>query len=384
MRIEVRGEPGAVVAALDRSTGARRWQRPFESTEWVIITAVTALGGDIVVAGSFGGTLRVIDKVVTSGGGSDGFVARLGADGKLGWLVRLGGAGSDGVQGVAVGGDPKAPRIAIAGTFSLGAELHGESLKSTDEKSPFGDAFVAELDASGARRWSATFGSRADDAVAGVTIDQRGEVIVAANVHEVVSLAGSALVPRGAGDGLVVWYSDGGELGNAVLVGGDDFDGLRAITAVDDRVVVGGFFSGKIELSSIRSSTRAPARESRLPVGSSASRSCGSFASARAIATRCRSPPESCGGRLRPRPARSTSSSSAAARACRSRLGMPPSNIGICTFSSAVSAGSRLWSWLLGVTTQALLPWPTMRCAGSWNCPIVPSSASPTPSTRRS
>ena len=41
---------------------------------------------------------------------------------------------------------------------------------------------------------------------------------------------------------------------------------------------------------------RGRSRVSRLPVGSSASRSGGSLASARAIATRCCSPPESCDG----------------------------------------------------------------------------------------
>ncbi len=248
MRIGVRGDPGAMLVALDRASGARRWHRPFESTEWVILTSVAAIGDELVVGGSFGGTLRIADKVVTSGGGSDGFVARIRADGKLAWLVRLGGTFSDGVHGVAVGGDPKSPRIAIAGAFSLTAEIQGEPLKSIDDKSPFGDGFVAELDGNGVRRWSASFGSRADDVVAGVAIDPRGEIVVAANVHEALSIAGSALVPRGAGDGLVIWYGAGGELGNAVLVGGNDFDGLRAIAMVGEHVIVGGFFSGKLGL----------------------------------------------------------------------------------------------------------------------------------------
>ena len=33
-----------------------------------------------------------------------------------------------------------------------------------------------------------------------------------------------------------------------MLVGGLDFDGLRAIAAVGDKVVAGGFFSGSIKL----------------------------------------------------------------------------------------------------------------------------------------
>ena len=45
--------------------------------------------------------------------------------------------------------------------------------------------------------------------------------------------------------------------------------------------------------------TSAPLRESRLPVGSSASTTLGEAESARAIATRCCSPPESWLGQMR-------------------------------------------------------------------------------------
>ena len=53
--------------------------------------------------------------------------------------------------------------------------------------------------------------------------------------------------------------------------------------------------------SSIRSNTCPAVRRSRLPVGSSASTQRGSVTSARASATRCRSPPDSSPGRCRAR-----------------------------------------------------------------------------------
>ena len=58
-------------------------------------------------------------------------------------------------------------------------------------------------------------------------------------------------------------------------------------------------------------------RESRLPVGSSARSSIGSPTIARAIATRCCSPPESSAGVCAARPARPTASRARAARARR-------------------------------------------------------------------
>lgn len=243
--IELRGDPAAILAGFDRASGALRWRLAVDSTQWALVTSLAAIDSDILVAGSFGGTLRIGKSVVSSAGGSDGFVARLTAAGELTWLVRLGGAGADSVQGVAAAGT----RVAIAGTFSPGAELHGTPLPSIDDKVPFGDAFVAELDAkNGARRWAATFGSRADDAVAGVAIDAAGHVAVAATVHDAVRLGSSMLAGKGPGDGLVVWYGRDGELGDSALLGGSDFDGLRSIVAVGDRIVVGGFFSGSLEL----------------------------------------------------------------------------------------------------------------------------------------
>ncbi len=89
---------------------------------------------------------------------------------------------------------------------------------------------------------------------------------------------------------------------------------------------------------------RAPRRpdcESRLPVGSSASSSGGSLARARAIATRCRCPTESWAGRCLARSANPTRANRSQARWARCRAESVPSNIGTCTFSQAVSVGSK-------------------------------------------
>jgi RIO kinase 1 len=72
---------------------------------------------------------------------------------------------------------------------------------------------------------------------------------------------------------------------------------------------------------------------SRLPVGSSASSTFGSFTSARAIATRCCWPPESSDGRWRARSARPTEASASAARALRDSPLIPSGTSAVSTFS---------------------------------------------------
>src|SRR5262249_45424832 len=75
--------------------------------------------------------------------------------------------------------------------------------------------------------------------------------------------------------------------------------------------------------SSSRAITWSPFLESRFPVGSSASRMNGSPATARATATRCCWPPESCPGMCLARWLMPTRSSAASTRCRRSAAGMP-------------------------------------------------------------
>jgi hypothetical protein len=242
--VPLRGSPGAVLVGLDAPTGAGRWKLALDSSEWATVAAVApADRGGVLVGGSFAGTLRIGAKVVSSGGRSDGFVARISATGEVELLVRLGGPGADAVQGIAGARD----RIAIAGTFAAGADLLGTPLEAVDPRVPYADAFVAELDpATGKPRWTAVYGGKLDDAVAGVAIDLRGRVVVAGTARDVVHVNGRDLIAQGPADALVAWWERDGAAGPAVLVGGAGFDGAAAIAAAGERVVVGGFFAGAL------------------------------------------------------------------------------------------------------------------------------------------
>mmetsp|Transcript_12562 Transcript_12562/g.30535 ORF Transcript_12562/g.30535 Transcript_12562/m.30535 type:complete len:146 (-) Transcript_12562:395-832(-) len=82
---------------------------------------------------------------------------------------------------------------------------------------------------------------------------------------------------------------------------------------------------------------------SRSPVGSSSSRISGQLAMARAMVTRCCSPPDSCAGRCQRRLLMPTESSSALHRSCRSDGESAPWRVrGSSTFSSAERFAIRL------------------------------------------
>lgn len=60
-------------------------------------------------------------------------------------------------------------------------------------------------DPAGARRWIQSFGSKADDAVAGAAIDAAGRIAIAATAIDTVHIGGSELTASGPADGMVAW-----------------------------------------------------------------------------------------------------------------------------------------------------------------------------------
>ena len=84
---------------------------------------------------------------------------------------------------------------------------------------------------------------------------------------------------------------------------------------------------------------------SRLPVGSSAIRIIGRLTNARAIATRCCSPPDSSSGIRSPLPSRPTSSSVSGTTLLMCARGLPITCSAKATFSATVLFGSSRKSW---------------------------------------
>ncbi|MEO8701057.1 MAG: hypothetical protein ABI867_13495 [Kofleriaceae bacterium] len=240
--VAMRGDPGAVAVALDAATGAPRWTLAIDSSEWSLISSIAPTTDGFLVGGSFSGTLRATSKIVSSAGKSDGFVALIKATGEVVWLVRMGGANSDAVQGVAALGD----RIVVAGSFGPGAEILGEPLASYDDKTPKTDVFVTELTRAGTRVWASHFGGALDDAVAGIAIDGKGRIAVASTAREKLRINLADITAQGPADGLVTYFAKDGTPGPTVVLAGPDFDGIRAITATADRMVVAGFYTGSV------------------------------------------------------------------------------------------------------------------------------------------
>ncbi len=93
---------GLVVAAFDDAL-ALRWALTWAATEWTDVSdLVVGPGGDLWVCGAFGGRLATPGGLTASAGSGDAFVARLGPDGATRWVRTFGGEGFDRAAGLLV------------------------------------------------------------------------------------------------------------------------------------------------------------------------------------------------------------------------------------------------------------------------------------------
>lgn len=199
--------------------------------------------GEAWVAGSFE------DKAaIGPGGGStlegtgnlDGFLARLGPDGKVLWSGRIGGKGEDAVTAVALGKGG----AWITGHFAATADLDPGSAITSMASVGKTDAFVARLARTGQLLWVQRIGERYYDTGTGVAPDGEGGVW---SLSIQIERSGFRLDPESIDDraSLIRFDRDGERKIDRNLAGER---GLRALDVALDSAgnpCVAGSFRGK-------------------------------------------------------------------------------------------------------------------------------------------
>jgi hypothetical protein len=184
---------------------------------------VLAPDGDLVVAGEFSGSIDFGGlSIATSLAASELFVARLDPAGVPRWAAALGGR------------DDRSPRIAAAvdnaGELVLAGAFTGTlEVGDTSHVSEGGlDLFVARLDPTGARLWSASFGDADDQEGTDVAVDAGGVAVITGSFFGAIDLGGDPLIaPPGAGTRLLARLDvDGSHLWSRDL-GGDGATPVR-------------------------------------------------------------------------------------------------------------------------------------------------------------
>jgi hypothetical protein len=187
------------------STGAHVWSKRLGGSGYDMGGSVAVDGaGNVVVVGTFEGTINLGGGSLTSAGERDLFVAKFSPAGQHLWSKRFGGTRTDWVRRVAVDG---AGDALLTGQFLGSINFGGPTLTSAG----FEDIFLAKLSgATGGHVWSMRLGSSsAPDAGYGVAVDGSGNVAITGFFAGSVNFGGGAILAQSY-DIFVAKYSSAG------------------------------------------------------------------------------------------------------------------------------------------------------------------------------
>jgi gliding motility-associated-like protein len=189
--ITVAGDGGreVFVAKLNGMTGLVDWVRGSKSTNQEIGTAITVLGSNVYVTGSFEGSCSFGNQIVNSMGSSDVFVAGLGTTTGM-WTLAVAGGSSQGDVGNAICND--GTDLYLTGSFGNAIFTFGStSLPS----SGLTDGFVTKLNINGMATWSAYIAGPLTNETGNALTTDGQFVIVAGNTSGPSNLSFSAAIP---------------------------------------------------------------------------------------------------------------------------------------------------------------------------------------------
>jgi hypothetical protein len=200
---------------------------------------VTDPSGNIYVSGTVGGVW--VDG--SNSGNQNAFLIKFNSSGSIVWSRVLGGAGDDGVTGMAINGT----NIYLTGyACGNGLNFAGNTIRGAC------DVFVTKYDSGGNRLWAKLFGSSGNDFSAKIAKVSSGGAVVVGTNQGALDANGN---PQNKNGFVVRLDPNGNTIWNRTIATPQNDDAL-AVTASSDAVYIGGNTLGNLNgVARIRSST---------------------------------------------------------------------------------------------------------------------------------
>lgn len=232
---------------LDASQGTTRWNKSISTSisnagSVNVRQAAIDHAGNIVLVGAFSGTL-VLGPDSLFAQGNDGFISKLSPDGVPMWTARFGGIDNDGGHSIAIDSSDDIIATGLAGKDA------GFGCANHTITGPSG--FIARFTRAGACRWVKSFSGQGTQSVAGVTVNEPGEIAIVGSfcgsiVFDTQALGSTNDCPFS--DVFAARFTGDGSLLHAVRTGGTSHDiGNGIAQTTDGRMFVTGEFRGFAE-----------------------------------------------------------------------------------------------------------------------------------------
>ena len=209
------GADDVFVAKLT-STGEHLWSKRFGSTDANQGGAAVAADpmGNMLVAGTYSGTIDFGGGALQAAGAADIFIAKLGSDGSHVWSQSYGSTDPDNAYALSVDVDG---HVTVVGGFRGDIQFGGEALSSAG----LDDIFVTKLNSFGSSIWSKRFGDVDFQRARAVAVDANKDIFVAADVWGTVDFGGGAMTTVNGEDIAIAKLDTGGNYDWAHLLTSD-------------------------------------------------------------------------------------------------------------------------------------------------------------------
>jgi hypothetical protein len=231
------------VAKLDPN-GNEIWSKRFgEAGDQRALAVAVDLQKNMYVTGWFKGSIDFGMGPVTSAGGEDGFILKLGSGGNVLWSQTFGDTVDQRPQAVTLdaSGNPL-----VAGYFGGSMAVNGgNTLTSAGDH----DVFLVKLNSLGNHQFSKSFGGVGQQEATAVVADSTGHIVMAGNFEGTVDFGGGPLISAGAtdvfvtkldSDGTHTWSLRFGDMGIQYFA--------AAATNSMNQVFFGGTYTGTIDV----------------------------------------------------------------------------------------------------------------------------------------
>jgi hypothetical protein len=218
------------------------WAKLFGNPAPQAVFAASTTGqGDVLLAGGYYEAIDFGGGPLPSAGAADIFVARLSAGGEHGWSRGFGDAGFQIPSHIAADSEGGA---LLAGDLTGVIDFGGGPLLTGSEP----DFFLARLSAAGEHLWSRRGGDGGYRRLNGLAVGAAGEALLAGTFTGMLNLGGGPLEAAGEPDGFVAMLSPDGQHRWSKRIGASTSPVHFATVAAGESAVLGGTFSGEIDL----------------------------------------------------------------------------------------------------------------------------------------
>lgn len=245
--LQNQGARDGFVAKFDAS-GDLAWSNQIASQSPISVTdvAIDPSSGDVIVVGSFEGSIDYGDGSISSTGAGDrdAFIARLASStGASVWWRDYGDGADQQLNAVTI--DP-AGNIVAGGYFSGTMVLGNTSLSSGTSAE---DIVVARFDSAGNVDWAKRFGSDGFDRLYGISADPTGAIAMTGHIEGSVDFGCGPLAHVGGVDAFLTRLNSVGQCSWSKAIGGPgDEDGYEVAAGADGGVIVAGSFDQTIQV----------------------------------------------------------------------------------------------------------------------------------------